>query len=284
MITMFGCSNQIKKHENSNNYLETKSDGFWINQYIPIDKKQIYTIENTENGLYRFCYYEDMQPVREKITEDTYEGIYYDIGRKVLYSYNREKKQLEVLNLKFEIIDVLVPNLQLFEIKNMIGIGTDIYALIVPENPFESEIIGSSTGEGGYLDFGEQLYVINSESGEMRRIEIDNPICITQDEEGLLIYCYQQGDYKLIRYIIKNGEIEVLQTMKNMGYLFAMVYKEHCLYYTGSLYSGLWKYDLLMKENVCLNEKAIILKDADFHVLNEKIYMLDHLGGKIYQY
>lgn len=39
-----------------------------------------------------------------------------------------------------------------------------------------------------------------------------------------------------------------------------------------------------MKENVCLNEKAIILKDADFHVLNEKIYMLDHLGGKIYQY
>ena len=80
MITMFGCSNQIKKHENSNNYLETKSDGFWINQYIPIDKKQIYTIENTENGLYRFCYYEDMQPVREKITEDTYDGIYYDLN------------------------------------------------------------------------------------------------------------------------------------------------------------------------------------------------------------
>ena len=194
LIIPSGCTSVSKEQNISENSLESESERFWINQYVLTEGKQLFTIENTESGLYRFCSYIDKQIIKKRIIEDTYEGFYYDAEREVLYSYNREKKQLEILNLEFEPIDILVSDLELFEIKNMVGKGAEIYALIVPENPLEKEEISSDVGEGDYLDFGEQLIAINPTSGEMRQIEMENPICITQGEKGLLIYAYQKGE------------------------------------------------------------------------------------------
>ncbi|MGN0401491.1 MAG: hypothetical protein ACI4HQ_04420 [Acetatifactor sp.] len=284
LVNLTGCANTNKEQSIAESPSIIEGERFWINQYVPTEGKRVFTIENTESGLYRFCCYENKRIIREKIAEDTYEGFYYDTARKVFYSYNKEKKQLEILNLEFEPIDILVSDLELFEIKNMVGIDAEIYALIVPENPLEKEEVYSDVGEGDYLDFGEQLIAINPISGEMRQIEMENPICITQGEKGLLIYAYQQGEYRLFSYDTVKGESSVLETMNDVGYIFAMAYRDNCIYYTGNLYPGFWKRDMMTGENTCLNEEAVIVKDADLYVINKSLYMLDHFGGEIYRY
>lgn len=284
LVNLTGCVNTNKEQNIAESPSIIEGERFWINQYVPTDGKRVFTIENTESGLYRFCCYENKRIIMEKIAEDTYEGFYYDTARKVFYSYNKEKKQLEILNLEFEPIDILVSDLELFEIKNMVGIGAEIYALIVPVNPLEKEEISSDVGEGDYLDFGEQIIAINPISGEMRQIEMENPICITQGEKGLLIYAYQKGEYRLISYDTVKGESSVLEKMNDVGYIFAMAYRDNCFYYTGNLYPGFWKRDMMTGEDTCLNEEAVIVKDADLYVINKSVYMLDHFGGEIYRY
>lgn len=284
LILLSGCTNRSKEQNGSENSSELESERFWINQYVPTEGKQTFTIENTESGVYRFCSYTDKQIIKERIIEDTYEGFYYDTEREVLYSYNREKKQLEILNTEFEPIDVLISDLQLFEIKNMVGIGAEIYALIVPENPYEAEVTNYDTGEAGYLDFKERLYAINPKSGEMKRIEVENPICLTRGEEEILVYAYQQGEYRLVSYDTVNDKFSVVKGMKDLGYLFAMAYRDNCLYFTGCQYPGLWKCDLTTGETSCLNKEAVIVKDADLFIKEKSLFMLDHLGGEIYRY
>lgn len=259
MVLLSSCSDTKLECNTDTFSSEEEELQFWMNQFSPIENHQIISIENSEDGKYRFCRYVNNELEKEVIVQEAYEGCFYDAECETLYSYNRNKQQIEILNKDFVVMDILVSNLNIFEIKNIVKVDQSLYFLVVENSPYDVEPVFSADNSG-YIDFGEKLYEINLEKRLMKEIEISNPICISSFEDGLQIYVYQQEEYKLLHYDNKSGELRTLNNMDDIGYLFAFAYWGNWIYYSGDSCPGLWKINMITHEKTCVNESAFIDK------------------------
>lgn len=282
MLCTIGLSSCGEIENTSADLADTVTERFWANYYHAVDEQQIFTLENTEDGVNRFCYYVDGVLNNEKIMENIYEGCYYDEDQEVLFSYNRDKQQIEILNRDFILNGILVSDLQLFEIKNMVKLDNILYILVVENNPYETNIALWCNEEDGYMDFGEQIYAIDLKTGQKNIVDIDNPICISFLSNGeLLIYAYQQGDYRLLTYDAEKEGATTVRTMNNIGYAYAFVCIENYFFYTGYNHLGVWKMNMETGDVVCLDEEMVIIKGADLQIIENKVMALDHYYGMI---
>lgn len=279
---MTSCSNSTDRNKDTISSVGNSAQ-FWPNQFSTVEENQIITIENTEDGIYWFCLYDEDQLLKESIMQDDYEGCFFDAEFEYLYSYNRNKHQLEMLSKEFDLVDILISDLDLYEIKNIVRKDHKLYLLAVKSNPYETYPIYEND-DNGYINFGEQLYEIDLESQLIKEITIDNPICIAFDEDNLQIYTYQQGTYELHYFDTKSEQTVFVSSMDEMGYLFSFACLEDWIFYSGRNYPGLWKRNIVTGENSCVNESALLIKGADLRVYSHRLYMLDHLTGKVLQY
>ncbi len=103
------------------------------------DNKTALILVNLDNNSRSFAVYEDGEPVSAADISEPYQEICYNAAENCFYTYNAQKKQLCIMDEKFEYRDVLADNFTAFEIKNMDIVDNKLYLITVSKDPFSLE-------------------------------------------------------------------------------------------------------------------------------------------------
>lgn len=253
---------------------------YWANHFQFTKTGQLLTLESTEEGKNRFCILEKNRHTYVNCLDNQYDGLLYDDEKDVLYSYNRDKKRLEVLDLKFELTDCLLEDVSWFEVKKIDRIGEILLLLVVENNPYidgnEEQLV---FGENGYVDFGEKIISIDVKTKQYSFLEIEKPICMTVYKDKLFVNVYQGDEYSMLSYSPLDGIREEVELFSLKEYISSFVIEDNRFVYsslTGMIYDQEW----FSKENRGI-DGIFVIKNSDIQAFDGTIYVLDHSSGKI---
>lgn len=213
-----------------------------------------------------------------------------------LYAY--DYNQSAIMDLSSDEPRLIENSILFHTIRNMVAVDGKLYVLGIPWNEQNSDTF-FSFGAQQYEAFGEQLYCIDTESGQYHTIDLEHITAEYRSESGkLYFYGWQEEQYYLYEYDTNKGKVtrklhqddmhNFLSIVVENDYLFGMdsggglvavplsgggmeVLAEGCYTFFGNdlqfSQGNLFLYDLVQKK-IC--RMAFIQEDGSIQLFYEK--------------
>ena len=167
-----------------------------------------------------FTLYENTSVIKTQVYDTVYSGICYDNNN--FYSFNTLDHSLVMFDGDFQIVNVLLRDLEFFEVKNLFYSNNKLFFLLAHVQ-YEGHT-QSIMDANGFIDFGEAAYCYDLNAGEYTNLKIKGVTAQSISPDGhIYYYCYDGNNYSLNRYI-DNGKIEKIRSMNEIGYVYGFAF------------------------------------------------------------
>ena len=194
---------------------------------------------------------------------------YYKAEEKLLVHHS-DTGNLDFYDTSYNFQKTLMEGFKQFEIKEVVIRDNRAYMLCVSDNPYErlEDIILDE--DKGYIDYGEKIYCLNLDNGELSDCEIKNVISMCDSgSEYLYLYAYIDGHYNLCVFSTKDNKIIQSIETDETGYVFSFAVIGDKMYFRSIDTEGICSLNLKSKTINREVDDVLTLKQSDFKAIDD---------------
>ncbi len=233
-----------------------------------------------------YAYAKDGTGQQEVAESDSRQAFFCVDGERV-YAYDGGKGAVVELtgkpgegNTFLEDARVVTDAVSFHTIRNMVALDDKIYVLAIPLTEENTEAF-YAFGSGKFEDYGEQVYCIDADSGEVRELGLGHIAAEYRSEDGrLFFYGWMEESYYLYEYDTEKERVSEKLTFDSMGNLLNVVVEGGYLFGI-SPSEGLVAVDLENGEEVAAIKDVYAMYGNDLQFYRGNLYVNNQIGQQI---
>ena len=194
---------------------------------------------------------------------------YYKAGEKLLVHHS-DTGNLDFYDTSYNFQKTLVEGFKQFEIKEIIIRDNKAYILCVSDNPYERLENIILDEDKGYIDYGEKIYCLDLDTGDMFDCGIKNVISMCDSgSEYIYLYSYIDGHYNLCVFSPEENKIIRSIETDETGYVFSFAVIGGKMYFKSIDTEGICSLNLKSKTINSEVDDVLTLKQSDFKAIDD---------------